>query len=363
MKWFIKVLSHYADFSGRARRTEYWMFVLFNVIFNLVWTFLVIAGVLVFTSDDNNRAMPFIMVSVASLSYYFLMMLPSMSVAVRRLHDLGKSGWMMFVGLIPIAGGIWLLVLMLTEGNKGENEYGPDPKTTEEIFDDRAKLNSAGITLIVASTGALILTIIYQWIVPILSPLPSFTWMNLGSLIPNIFDFAATILLLLAGIYLLTGKGKTIDKIRENKKNPFILLLIAVSIYFILSILHFYVLFSLHVLGWKFSANAFIFTLSYLFVALFAASVLFSPKNKEFIRGAAVLAVVFSGLCLLWKIYFGMNNVMGDMQRYEALYQLRSIFGTFYILLPVAFIVLAGTFLSRSANVVFIREDHESNKV
>ena len=60
--------------------------------------------------------------------YALLMIIPGISVFVRRMHDIGKSGWWYFIALIPIIGGIWLLVLCLTEGTHGDNEYGPDPK-------------------------------------------------------------------------------------------------------------------------------------------------------------------------------------------------------------------------------------------
>jgi uncharacterized membrane protein YhaH (DUF805 family) len=62
------------------------------------------------------------------LLYVLAMMIPSLAVAVRRLHDVGKSGWMILISLIPIIGGIWLLVLFVTDGNPGENEHGANPK-------------------------------------------------------------------------------------------------------------------------------------------------------------------------------------------------------------------------------------------
>ena len=112
-------MKKYADFSGRARRSEYWYFVLFNIIF------LIIAMVL-----DNVLG-----TTIASLPYgafYFIyalaVFLPGLAVAVRRLHDVGKSGWFMFIALIPLVGAIWLLVLYFTEGDAGTNEYGSNPK-------------------------------------------------------------------------------------------------------------------------------------------------------------------------------------------------------------------------------------------
>lgn len=108
MNWYFKVLKQYADFNGRARRKEYWFFVLFNAI----------VGVILY----------FVGVGVLSTIYSIFIFIPSLAVVVRRLHDIGKSGWMILIALIPIAGGIWLLILMFTDSQPGDNEYGPNPK-------------------------------------------------------------------------------------------------------------------------------------------------------------------------------------------------------------------------------------------
>ncbi|MDR2861311.1 MAG: DUF805 domain-containing protein, partial [Syntrophobacterales bacterium] len=150
MKWFIKGLKHYADFSGRARRKEYWMFALFSVIFAAAWSFL---GILVFTflNGSNNIAAENI---ILIMSYLVVFTLPGMAVAVRRLHDVGKSGWMLLVSLIPIIGGIWLFVLMLTNSQPEENRYGPNPKTSLTTFSEPARLKSAAVVLIVVPIAA-----------------------------------------------------------------------------------------------------------------------------------------------------------------------------------------------------------------
>ena len=119
MNWYLKVLKQYADFNGRARRKEYWMFVLFNTIFSIL--------AMIF---DNvfGIAIEGIGYGPIYLLYVLAMMIPSLAVAVRRLHDVGKSGWMILISLIPIIGGIWLLVLFVNDGNPGENEHGANPK-------------------------------------------------------------------------------------------------------------------------------------------------------------------------------------------------------------------------------------------
>lgn len=113
MQWYIKCLKNYVAFSGRARRKEYWMFVLFNIIFAAV------VGTL-----DSLLKTNFIISSLYSL----VILLPSLAVLVRRLHDIGKSGGWIFIVFIPLVGGIWLLVLLCKEGNPGPNQYGDNPK-------------------------------------------------------------------------------------------------------------------------------------------------------------------------------------------------------------------------------------------
>ncbi len=117
MKWYLKVLKQYADFEGRARREEYWMFLLFNIIF----------GGVAFAID--MILMKTIGFSIMLYAIYSLaLLIPGIAVTVRRLHDVGKSGWWIFIGLIPLIGGIWLIVLEVTDSVPGENEYGPNPK-------------------------------------------------------------------------------------------------------------------------------------------------------------------------------------------------------------------------------------------
>jgi uncharacterized membrane protein YhaH (DUF805 family) len=126
MNWYLKVLKQYADFSGRARRMEYWMFALFNIIFLIVVTFV---GAFLGAGFDGEEGA----VTVATLFYvlYLLaMFIPSLAVLVRRLHDTGKGGGWMFISLIPfLIGPIWLLVLLFTD-SEGENRFGANPKST-----------------------------------------------------------------------------------------------------------------------------------------------------------------------------------------------------------------------------------------
>tara|TARA_B110000967_G_C18677564_1_gene456331 strand:+ start:250 stop:636 length:387 start_codon:yes stop_codon:yes gene_type:complete len=127
MEWYLKAMKQYTTFSGRARRKEYWMFVLFYSLF------LIIAMIL-----DNVAGLCFeteFMGQTISAGYGWLYLLvgaihfiPALSVVVRRLHDIGKSGWMYLVVFIPIIGFIWILVLLVKDGEAGDNEYGANPK-------------------------------------------------------------------------------------------------------------------------------------------------------------------------------------------------------------------------------------------
>ena len=130
MSWYTKVLKQYVDFSGRARRTEYWMFTLFNVIILVVLGFVDNAlGFGSFTGSSGGGSLAFSAnLGLLGALYSLAVLLPSLAVAVRRLHDTNRSGWWLLIGLIPFLGGIVLLVFMVLEGTRGPNAHGPDPK-------------------------------------------------------------------------------------------------------------------------------------------------------------------------------------------------------------------------------------------
>lgn len=112
MNWYLKCLRQYVDFSGRARRKEYWMFCLFNIIFGIILAIL-----------DALIGM-----NVLSVIYSIGVLLPSLAVCVRRLHDIGKSGWNYFLILIPLVGAIILLVWFCKQGESAGNKWGENPK-------------------------------------------------------------------------------------------------------------------------------------------------------------------------------------------------------------------------------------------
>jgi uncharacterized membrane protein YhaH (DUF805 family) len=121
MKWYLKALRQYADFTGRARRKEYWMFTLVSVIISFVLRFL--DGVL---HPDGNVGL--LSMGLLEGLYSLAVFLPSVAVSVRRLHDTGRSGWWQLIGIIPVIGWIVIIVFLATDGERQPNAYGPDPK-------------------------------------------------------------------------------------------------------------------------------------------------------------------------------------------------------------------------------------------
>lgn len=118
MFWFIEVLKRAFDFSGRSRRKEYWMYSLFYFIIVIILGFLEdVFGVVV---DEIG-----ILTGLIGL----ILIIPSLSVLFRRLHDTGRSAWWILIGLIPLIGAIVLLIFTLLDSEPGSNKYGPNPKT------------------------------------------------------------------------------------------------------------------------------------------------------------------------------------------------------------------------------------------
>ncbi|MDK1287594.1 DUF805 domain-containing protein [Pseudoalteromonas umbrosa] len=112
MEWYISVLKNYAVFEGRSRRKEYWMFFLFNFIASFIFGFF-----------DGLFGTSFL-----SIIYALVILVPSIALSIRRLHDTGRSGWWLLIAFVPVIGALALLVFAVLEGDEGENQYGPNPK-------------------------------------------------------------------------------------------------------------------------------------------------------------------------------------------------------------------------------------------
>ena len=113
MNWYLEVLKKYAVFSGRAHRTEYWMFFLFNVIISIVLGFL--EGIIGTGS---------VLASIYSLA----VLIPGIAVSIRRLHDTNRSGWWLLICFVPLIGAIVLIIFLAQDSQAGDNQFGPNPK-------------------------------------------------------------------------------------------------------------------------------------------------------------------------------------------------------------------------------------------
>jgi len=123
MSWFILAWQRATDFSGRSRRKEYWYFTLFNAI--------VIIFIALFAVAFSDQGKPAILPFGVMMAYCLALFVPSLSVTIRRLHDIGKSGWWYFIAFVPLIGGIVLFVFTLLDSEPYANQWGLDPKAAE----------------------------------------------------------------------------------------------------------------------------------------------------------------------------------------------------------------------------------------
>lgn len=128
MNWYLAVLKKYVTFSGRARRKEFWMFILFNLIFGAVAS--ILDSLLGLSSTTMVNGITTYNAGIISIIYSLAVFLPSLAVIFRRLHDTGRSGGWIFINLVPLIGWIWFIVLVATAGQVGDNKFGPDPKVS-----------------------------------------------------------------------------------------------------------------------------------------------------------------------------------------------------------------------------------------
>lgn len=124
MEWFLKVVrDNYANFDGRARRKEFWMFAL--IVFGISFAVTIVVGILSFISETLGMLV-YGVYSLATLA----ILIPYLAVTARRLHDTGNPTWFIVLGFIPLVN-FYLLYLMIKEGDVGPNEFGADPKAEE----------------------------------------------------------------------------------------------------------------------------------------------------------------------------------------------------------------------------------------
>ncbi len=113
-EWYMKALTQYVEFTGRARRKEFWTFTLVNLVISLIISAL-----------DNIVGLG---IGFLGTLFSLAILLPSIAVAIRRLHDIGKEGWWLLIGLIPIIGWIVLIYFYVQDSEPGPNSYGANPK-------------------------------------------------------------------------------------------------------------------------------------------------------------------------------------------------------------------------------------------
>jgi uncharacterized membrane protein YhaH (DUF805 family) len=119
--WKLVVLERYAKFDGRAGRAEFWWYALANIVLYVAVWILVGIGFAIATGIG-------VLLIVVTFALYLALLVPSIAVAIRRLHDTDKSGWLLLIGLIPFVGPIILLVFYIQEGTAGPNQYGAGPE-------------------------------------------------------------------------------------------------------------------------------------------------------------------------------------------------------------------------------------------
>jgi len=123
MNWYMQPLKKYAAFNGRARRREYWTFMIINdIIVFLLSLFEGIAGI----APNTDY-------SVLAIIFSLFVLIPSLAVSVRRLHDVGRNGLWLLIVFIPVIGVVALLIFYLLDSQAETNDYGPSPKATSSL--------------------------------------------------------------------------------------------------------------------------------------------------------------------------------------------------------------------------------------
>ena len=128
MEWMLMPLKRYADFSGRSRRKEYWMFTLGSVIVSVILYGIIGASIGLGNPEDTGSLALMSGAGIILLVFAVAIFIPSLAVQVRRFHDQDKSGWFILLNLVPYVGWIVVLVMMCIDGTRGPNRFGPDPK-------------------------------------------------------------------------------------------------------------------------------------------------------------------------------------------------------------------------------------------
>jgi uncharacterized membrane protein YhaH (DUF805 family) len=356
VKWFIKVLRQYADFSGRARRKEYGYFALFSftaaiavVVIDLLAGWNIVScpaacpgGACPVPDRNSCSAMCLPKFGPCFLAYVVATLLPGLAVAVRRLHDVGKSGWWMFLSLIPVVGVIWLLILFCAEGQSEQNRYGANPKSVQASFPESRREKSIAIAFIVGAAVELGVSV-FEWIhFDLFTSIPFRIW-----LIPAL----TVVFTLFFGLFYYPAGDP--DQTAKRRKIAFILLAMALLIPFIQFIWKIPAWseswsneFSGLELTWQW-ANSIVFGLRNLAMLALVVLLLFKSERKKMAPVAALSLVLFAISVVMFLVWPLVMHV--DLQ-------------PFGIIFFIAFILLAAHCLRTSEPEEPLQPADEINK-
>jgi len=308
MSWYVKVLNQYADFKGRANRKEFWMFFLFNLLVAIVLEAIGL-GIMLLTNNKGAILLPYL--------YLYAVMIPSLAVTFRRLHDTGRSAWFLFVNLIPLVGLIWLLVVLIKKGDPEENRFGKNPNVIKQTVYHRKR--SAAVALIIASifwflSSALVL--FFQFCI-------NYT---------ILLSFFPPVLLIITGIWLFSKR-----KFSVGVANLLILLSIVWLLQFIVTIRESY---SLLIASFNLPLLINLLTIT-VPIALLLSGIYILQKVIDRTVPASLL---FVG-SIIWILSIALRVLLVDMD--ISTLTLSQLSGFSVIIVPVSLIVFARILLSK----------------
>jgi uncharacterized membrane protein YhaH (DUF805 family) len=326
MNWYLNVLRHYADFGGRARPKEYWMFALFNSIFCVLM--IILDNVLGLTvSRDIPYGMFYYM-------YVLAVFIPGLAVTVRRLHDTGHSGWWIAVPVLNIC----VAVLIFLKGQQGDNRYGSDPKMIRSPYSEPARLRSAAITLIIAAAIEIL-----DWGWFICGIVDDAGLSGLSSISAGYAGWIfSTLLLLAAGILILPRvPDGSVPAGRVRRRTVFPVIAYAAIVFFLNArVLTDMVLTAMtqqdEAIAPAVLINSAVWLLYKLVILLFALSLLLSGGRWR--RVACTALAVASCMMIAYTVYVNYSNY-GNMDGDVLDILLNAL--TFF---PVAWLLLSGVF-------------------
>jgi len=250
MQYFLMAFKRYFDFKSRSSRKEYWLFALVN--FSFVFLLVLLASVLLNSRMHDVAVIPWILLVLYALA----IIVPSLSLAIRRLHDTGRSWPYIFINLIPFIGGIWFIVLMAINSDKGKNKYGISPK--EPNFGTPSPTNLVVLSAIwiifvlLTPVSHYLMYAIYSLVLPVVILISGILfYKNNDTKIPGILLAIAAIILLIADTRLFFnissayGSGIVITKVLLKWLMSVSVLAVAISWIMKKNIYHTLVIFSI----------------------------------------------------------------------------------------------------------------------